>query len=377
MMDAEAAVVNLFFTFRVCLVGGILLVFPRITRKGLLFGIYVGEAIAEGDAARSLRRSWDLGVFKLMGLAFFVGWGISLAGWPVTGNLTGTAVLLLTSPVWYLRTHGKARKLAPPSAERQARRVTAPLSIDESKGEGFAKLVLAICLLTGFAIAAYVIVNYEALPDRVPTFSNLLGLTDHLADKSIVAALFIPSLNLVSSSGFAMAGLLIARAKRSVRGGSGGRSVEAQDAFRVANAHIFSGTALFICLLLALLSLYVIRAGQSPNRFLNISIACAMGAMLLFMVASLIRIMKGLGQGGALLEEGSVEAPLTGGLADNAHWVWGIFYVDKDDPSLTVESRFGIGYTFNFGNRNALLLMGTYAVLSLGLTALVLTGTVS
>jgi len=33
------------------------------------------------------------------------------------------------------------------------------------------------------------------------------------------------------------------------------------------------------------------------------------------------------------------------GLADNAHWIWGFFHVNKEDPSIMVEKRFGVGYT--------------------------------
>lgn len=53
----ETVVVELFLTLRVFLVGGILLILPRITRKGLLFGVYVGEEVVEGEAALGIRRS--------------------------------------------------------------------------------------------------------------------------------------------------------------------------------------------------------------------------------------------------------------------------------------------------------------------------------
>ncbi len=46
---SEALVVNLFLWVRVFLVGGIFIMYPRITRKGLLFGVYVGEEFSEGD----------------------------------------------------------------------------------------------------------------------------------------------------------------------------------------------------------------------------------------------------------------------------------------------------------------------------------------
>jgi len=79
-----------------------------------------------------------------------------------------------------------------------------------------------------------------------------------------------------------------------------------------------------------------------------------------------------------LLEtEGSEEAPLTGGLADNEHWIWGVLYVDRKDPSVMVESRFGIGYTLSLGNRTALLVVIVFSAVSLGLALLVLTGLVT
>ncbi len=57
----EAFIATAALTIRVFLVGGILLVLPHITRKGLVFGTYVGEAVADGGAVRGLVRSWSLG----------------------------------------------------------------------------------------------------------------------------------------------------------------------------------------------------------------------------------------------------------------------------------------------------------------------------
>ncbi|MGZ6143005.1 MAG: DUF5808 domain-containing protein [Myxococcales bacterium] len=36
-------------------------------------------------------------------------------------------------------------------------------------------------------------------------------------------------------------------------------------------------------------------------------------------------------------------------------WKAGLFYVDREDPALFVPKRYGVGYTFNFGNPWALL----------------------
>lgn len=178
------------------------------------------------------------------------------------------------------------------------------------------------------------------------------------------------------SPAFALMALLVARAKRSVRAGTGGRSVEAQDVFRRTTSMLFAGTALFTCLLLTLLSMQSLRVALGERESLGVGFLWACVAMIVFALAGLIRILRVSGQGGALLEDGSAEAPLTGGLADNRHWFLGVIYVDRGDPSLLVESRFGIGYTLNLGNRTAVLFLASYVTLVAILLGLALSGTV-
>ncbi len=206
----------------------------------------------------------------------------------------------------------------------------------------------------------YTLISYEAMSER-----------------SFVTVLFVPSLNLALSPFIALIALLTARAKRSVRGGSGGGSVRAQDAFRTTMANVTSWTALLICVLMTILSVQIIRIGLTEINSQGFGILWMAGIVLVFFFVNLIRIMKRYGQGGALIETVTAETPLTNGLADNSHWVWGLFYVDRDDPSIMVEKRFGFGYTFNYGNRSAILIVGTFLVVSLGLAALVLIRTLT
>ncbi len=372
----EPFVVNVFLTVRVFIVGGFLLILPRIVRKGLVFGTYVGEAVADGDAVRTIRRSWNRGCVMLMVLSLLVGYGISLAGRPVAGNLTGTAVLLLSAPLLYLRMFLKARVLAPPAVTRQAEVASASLSAGSTKTARFARIALAVCSLAGLATIVYAAVSYEAIPARITAYSNLCGLTEDFAEKSIVAVMYLPSANFLFSVFFALFGVLMTGAKRSLRAGPGGRSAAAQEAFHAIQVQTFSGTALLLCLVLTILAVQYIRIELSQTRSLGFGLAWACAALFLFMVANLIRILKVSGQGGALLEKGSADIPLTGGLADNAHWILGVFYVNKEDPSMLVESRFGIGYSLNFGNPRAVLLWGAITVLILTLLALPLVGVV-
>lgn len=367
---SEAAVINLFTVVRVLVVGGILLVIPLVTRKGLLFGAYVGEDVADGDAARGLVRRWNLGCLMLIAVSLVVGIGISLAGRPLAGNITATAILLLAGLGLYLRMYYAARAIAPPHAARQARLATAPLVIGEPKGAGLAKFALVVCLAAGLATMAYAMASYEAMPEIVPTHFGASGEADAWSNKSVVTVMLVPTLNLVVCPFLALLALLTARAKLSIRGGSGGRSAEAQAAFRAAMANVLGGLALLTCGLMSFLSVQMIRVALGRSASLGAGVLLISGAIFVFSVGSLIWIVAKYGQGGALVEHGSAEAPLTNGLADNERWVWGVFYVNRDDPSFMVEKRFGIGYTINFGNRYAVAMLVAFLVVIFGVTAL-------
>lgn len=352
----RAVVIMLFFVVRVFLVVGILFALPRIARKGLLFGVYVGEAFAGSDEALAVRRSWDRGCVAVMVIAFAVGFTIAAFGWPVTGNLTGTGVLLVAGLVLYVRTYTRVRALAPPDAARHAARVTAFIQRERSRAETHAKLVLILCLLASLGTIIYALISYRAMPDRIPVPSNVVGRVQGVAEKSLLAVLYTPVLDLVLGPLYAGLAWMVARAKRSLREGADEGAAAVQDGFRALVSNVLSGTALFLCAVLTLYSVQRVRIGLSQTTSVGAGIWWLSGGFLLFAVVSLIGMMGRYGQGGALLERRQPQGELTGGLADNAHWVLGMFYVDRDDPSLMVEERFGIGYTMNWGNPRAVLI---------------------
>ncbi len=364
----EAMFVNLFLTLRVLIVGGLLLILPRIIRKGLLFGVYVGEEVAVGSAGQRLVRSWRQGCVFVMALSLAIGYGISMAGRPVTGNLTGTAVLLCSALVLYLYIYSKARKLVSPNATLQASKAVASLEKRNPKEAGFAKFSLAICLIAALANIVYAAISYRALPGLNFTEANAL------VDKSIFVFLFFPYLNLVISPLFARLALLTAGAKHALRDGSDSHSLEAQNAFRALNVKALSWIALLSCAFLTMLSVQFIRARLAEIESFGAAVWWLAGALFVCIAAFLIWIIKGYGQGGSFREHGSAQTPLTGSLADNEHWVLGLFYFDRNDPAMMVEKRFGFGYGLNYGNRNAMLVAVLFLALFAGLITLAILG---
>jgi uncharacterized membrane protein len=54
---------------------------------------------------------------------------------------------------------------------------------------------------------------------------------------------------------------------------------------------------------------------------------------------------------------------------DDKYWRGGLFYINREDPALLVARRFGLGWTLNFGNpRAAMLMAGVVALIGLLIT---------
>jgi uncharacterized membrane protein len=76
---------------------------------------------------------------------------------------------------------------------------------------------------------------------------------------------------------------------------------------------------------------------------------------MLVYVAGIILVLVFTGQGGSRLSgrvsalQAAPGAPIGDRTPDNC-WKLGVIYVNRADPSLFVEKRFGIGYTLNMGH---------------------------
>ena len=92
----------------------------------------------------------------------------------------------------------------------------------------------------------------------------------------------------------------------------------------------------------------------------------------------LVLVPFGLGLGGffcAVVRAGAVRAGAAGGATakdrdDDRFWKAGIVYVNRDDPAVLVGARVAFGWTVNFGNPTAWLLIAGFLAVPAGLVAL-------
>lgn len=329
---------------------GFFLLFPRIARRGLLFGVYVGEEPAAGEAARQLGARWTRSILAWTIVALVVSLALARQSVVLPAGVAGLLVLLAGFYVQYLRSYRAALALAPataPSPAAVAYLGSAPRPLP-------AYLALAASLIAGAAALAYTWLHLGQLPAQLPVHFGLSGRPDAFRPSSFGTIWMLPLLTLVIGGTLSGMAVLVAHAKRAVRRGDEGRSLDAQERFRAATSLVLALSALVTSALLAVTSIGAVRvaigeAAALPS-FLHVLTLLLVG---LGMGGSVFLALR-YGQGGARLEA-PVATPLTNGLADNSRWVLGMFYFDPQDPSFLVEKRFGVGYTLNFGNWKAVV----------------------
>jgi uncharacterized membrane protein len=109
-------------------------------------------------------------------------------------------------------------------------------------------------------------------------------------------------------------------------------------------------------LLLSLFTLYNFETGGTVNispelyTFINILMI-----VLIFLIAVITAITTG--QGGSRLKDETLEEIQEMNRDDDQFWKFGMIYYNKNDPSIFVEKRFGVGFTINFANPIAIVLL--------------------
>jgi len=339
--------------------GLFMLLIPRITRRGLLFGVYVGEAQSTGDQARAITRGWYVVMIAALAASVVLGVGLALRdAQSPEGALVPLFLLLGATVVSYLWAHVRSRALAMPGAPVSA----AAFVVDQPQSLTIPILATAVALVGGTLAVAYAWWHLAEMPASVPTHFGASGRPDAWSPRSFRSVMLLPLLTLVMCPMLGGMACLTSRAKRAIRQSDQGVSFEAQIRFRRAMTLFLSGTTVLVTLMLTTMSIGSVRVALGLAEGLSPVGMVAAGVLVIYALGGSLYLMLRFGQGGARLERSAAGAPLTNGLADNTHWVLGMFYVNRDDPSIFVEKRFGIGYTINLGNARALAFIAVFLV---------------
>jgi uncharacterized membrane protein len=306
---------------------------PRFSRPDILFGVTVSEAFVAG-AGRTLVSRYRAIVWVNAAVTIAIGLLLRVSenddgGWfmLMTGVMTGSIVVAHVAWQWARQ---KARAHAVPPSDV---RVASLLTRDTALPGGALVAAGPFAILLATALLLY---TYRAdVPDG-PDTSNPFGL---LAFGAIFVTMMLT--------------IAVTMARRSRQIAVDGPAAAAEQRFRRVNVLVPVLVAYMAAITMSATTVESIPAFADT---LSVKGWVAMLPLLLFGFAVNYWMFR-VGQGGHRAVAPAARREVHGDATPDRAWIFGMYYVNPQDPAMWVETRFGIGYTPNFGNWRAWLLI--------------------
>lgn len=250
--------------------------------------------------------------------------------------------------------HGKRASAVAGSAQRNAPRPL-PLTVN--------LLYLPVILAT----LALTLALYPAMPDPVPTHFDAAGVPDTLTPKGWQIVAMPVAVQAFLALCFAATHWTMLRSRRPLAPESPAASALAYGTFARAQSVALLVTGLVVTASIALMPLAFAGVVTPAQSVVALVVVCV-GAIVPNVAVSLV-----YGQNGSRLMRRMAAADELAA-DDDEHWLLGVFYVNRDDPTLVLPRRFGVGWAMNWGNPRAwgllALLVAAVAAFAVGLEVL-------
>ena len=202
---------------------------------------------------------------------------------------------------------------------------------------------------------------YPSMPNPVPVHFDASGAADGFMAKGWQVIVMPVAVQAFLALALTASHWTMLRSRRPAAPESPAASALAYGAFARAQSVALLVTGLVIVTAIALMPLAFAGVVSSEQSVVALLVICV-GAIVPNVAVSLA-----YGQSGArLLRRTGAASELN--FDDDALWKLGLFYVNREDPSVVVPRRFGVGWAMNWGNPRA---WGLVALLVAALVAFV------
>lgn len=340
---------------------------PYVTRKTELFGINIPSSETDNPEAKKLRRLYrDITIFigfiaLAVQLIFFFFTKISDQS-QINIFLVMIFVYLIASFLVYLFFHNKMKllKVKLGWTDVEDAEDSAPIVVDTTpidKDILPAKWLLIYPLIAAITIICIVII-WPFIPEQIPMQIDFAGEVTRWATKSIKTVILMVSSQWLIFIIMTVVYFVMKNSKRQIDAAEPEDSRFQGHRFR----RIMSGSMIIGGAILgAIMGLMFIL------MFLNTAstLLSAMPFIIILLVIVFVAVLYArIGQGGSRIGMKNQESPTLLNRDDDKYWKLGVFYFNKNDPSLFVEKRFGVGYTNNFAKPLSwLLFLGLIAII--------------
>ncbi|MFC5651461.1 DUF1648 domain-containing protein [Paenibacillus solisilvae] len=346
------ALFSLFATY--LSVGALLTVMPVIGSKRMLFGVHIPDEASEDPEAASIKRRYvsNAILVSVIGLAAAV-----LLSWLRDGEMEAAApAALIVQIIGNLLAMQQGRSAAirlkaGKGWERTAdsRRVVS-LSFRSGKLTISSAWYTVHVILAGISVF-FAVLLWDRIPATIITHYNGSFEPDGVSSKGFGSVFMLNIIQLFMTCIFLFTNTIIRIAKQQLNPNEAAKSMEKQRRFRFATSLFLYYLSLVIILLLSYIQATMLYDWSLQTlKVITSALPVAIMASLILHILYLNR--KGIAQSDFTSD------------TEEQHWKGGgAFYSNKEDPSLFVAKRFGVGWTINMGHPLGwLVLVGILAI---------------
>lgn len=330
---------------------------PYLVNRTVVFGVMVPEQYIEDKTIKKYKKYYSLSValLSIVILVSYLVWVLSNERLDNQVALTGAVIefaLIFISITFYLYYHAKTKQLKQQNnwAENLKPMKVTDLSI-RSQDEMLPWYLYLLPIISTIGLMIYTLMNYDILPNQIPTHWGPSGEADAFTDKTPFSAIKL-SLGLLMMQ-LMFLGIHIATKKSGIK--LSATSLESsrnrQLSLRKYSSWLLFVVLLGITMLMSYFQLMTIHP-EIGKGFVKLIIPFSF--LILVLIGTLIFAIK-VGRSDKVMET-TVEAKIMD-LDEDKYWKGGLFYFNKNDPSIFVEKRFGVGWTLNFANPIGLVII--------------------
>ncbi|MDT9027111.1 DUF1648 domain-containing protein [Rossellomorea yichunensis] len=341
---------------------------PFIVKRTVVFGVTIPVDEIRNEQLLHYKKLYAILTFfiSILALALYFTWSKNI---PSTENhliLAGLLlpfVILFISMSLYFYFHMKVTTL---KREKQWFKDRKQVKVSElnlrTRDEMLPWIVYVVPMVITVGLMVFTLVNYNNLPDQIPTHWGPDGKPDSFTTKTYLSALTLPLVLLVMNAMFLGINELTRNSGIKLSAGNIKASRVRQLRLRKYTSWLLFFISILISMLFTFLQFNTLYE-NSVSDLLIITMPLAFSALVL--IGTVLMAIK-VGKKDSDLDVEVIDEG-TGDVInadDDQYWKGGLFYFNPEDPSIFVEKRFGVGWTLNFARPlGYLILVGPLLVI--------------
>lgn len=323
---------------------------PFLVKRTVIFGITVPEKHVKNEKLISYKKRYAI-LVSLLSFLVLVGylfWVLFNSPSEKQTVLLGVFIqfgIILFSLALYFYFHGKTQQLKTKNNWMgNLKQVTiADLSV-RSQDEMLPWHVYLLPIIITIGVIGYTILQYDLLPEQIPTHWGINGEADAFSEKTPMSAILMPLTLLVMQVMFLA--IHVGTKKSGIK-----LSATSTNASRIRQLSLRKYTSwfmFFVSFLLTVMFSFFQLKTIHPDIFAGASMLATPIIFLAVVLGGTIAFSVKVGRSDKR-DIDETEKEITD-FDEDSNWIGGLIYYNRNDPSIFVEKRFGIGWTLNFGN---------------------------